>query len=157
MTRELRALRRQLDRRAEIDQVIADIDWSSLPAGGDGNESADPVTHGQALIDTLDYRYQPSCIGSCDMARVCRTQARDADAPCALGDEASNLLASTPTVAMAKLLADEEEPADAAEHTDTADVAQALRRARRAQLALVPPPEVEITGSGSADDWPLDD
>jgi hypothetical protein len=166
VTRELHALDRQLERRADVGRLIADIDWTGLSSSVDASADA-TLEHGRALMAALDYRYQPSCMGSCDMARVCRTQAREAGSPCALGDEAANLLASTPTIALARQLADgpqsETAPwsgsSERVETADTDDVAQALRRARRAQLALAPPRDRTTAGAGSNTDidWRLSD
>ncbi len=124
--RELRALRRQLARRSSIDELVAELDLQI-------DSGADPQAHGDALVASLPYRYSPACIGSCDMSRVCRTEAVDAGSPCSLGDEAANLLASVLTIEKARELAD----GTAVGLGDDADVADALQRARYAQQMLL--------------------
>lgn len=129
--RELRALRRQLDRRASVEDILADLDLSAIV--GDGASGKTALEHGEELVAALPYRYTPGCIGKCDMSNVCRSEAIAADAPCALGDEAANLLGSVGTIAEALELAD----GAAAGSVENADVADTLQRARYAQQALL--------------------
>ena len=133
VTRELRALRRQLARRDSLDSVLGDLDFTSVVPPS-GNEDQGAEKYAQSLVAALPYRYAPACIGNCDMSRVCKSEALAADDPCVLGDEAANLLAATPTITEALAMASGEGPQDGPE----GDVGEVLRRARAAQRKLLP-------------------
>ena len=132
---ELRAIRRQLTRRAEIDGVVAGLDLDDLrapvaPADADDETRA---AHAERLLGALPYRYAPACLDRCDLARCCRAEATAESSPCTLGEEAAGLLAAVPTLDAARRLADGEPPTD-----EAVEVAAVLQRARAAQVALAP-------------------
>lgn len=129
VTRELRALRRQLARRTRLDDALAQLDLTPLATSGNGGDVA---AHSQTLLQVLPYRYEPECMSRCDLARACRAQAVASDTPAVLGGEAVNLLAGCATINQARHLATGEGPID----PDDEDVALVLQRARQAHQAL---------------------
>lgn len=128
--REVRALRRQLRKREQIDSRLVNLDLTGLT-----EETRDEAAHSTALVEALEFRYQPACIGTCDLARQCRSEAQDTGSPCTLGDEAANLLAATSTLETAKSLSNGANP-----EPNNIEVAAALVQARKAQIALTTDP-----------------
>lgn len=147
--RELRALRRQLSKREAVADEVAELDLPTPPVVEPGKELAqdEVADYGRRLVEALPYRYEPECIGRCDLSRLCRQEAREVDAPCQLGGEASNLLAGVDSIAQARALADDDQlpPEDA-------EVAEALQRARQAYAALAPGPR-NIADADEEIDW----
>lgn len=125
--RELRALRRQLTRRANLDSTIASLDLGRLDP-----PTTDPAAHAGLLLAALPFRYEAECIGRCDLARVCRAEAVAQGSPSVLGGEAMNLLAGCATIESARQLAD----GGGESSDDLDDVAVVLQRARLAQRSL---------------------
>lgn len=109
ISREVRALRRQIRRRDHLTITVRE------PAG---HTTAD-------LIDAIPYRYTPSCLAGCDLARYCRGCAQHDNQPARLGGSAATLLAAVPTIDDAIRLLDEGWPVPA--HLQP--VADILRRA----------------------------
>lgn len=136
--REVRALRRQLRRRAGIDSIT---DHVIKVAKGDGQDlealtSAAAATKAtskagkQAALDVVDqlpYRYAPECLSNCDLARHCRSCSEVADDPGRLGGDVAALLGGIGTVGEAIDLLEGQQP-----DPDQVEVAELLRAADRA-------------------------
>lgn len=127
--REVRALRRQLRRRAAIGDLLAEI--AAVLPHPDALQHlaarASDQASTSALIDALPNRYAPECLSNCDLARYCRGCAEAADDPARLGGEVGALLGGIDTVARAIELAD-----GAPEGPDHDEVAAILRSASAA-------------------------
>ncbi|MCW3839199.1 hypothetical protein ONA70_03690 [Micromonospora yasonensis] len=68
--RQLLVLRRQFDRMARIDDLLA-----AVPAGFTADPAADPAALRSAL-STVEARYAPDCLAACELAFFCRHEAR---------------------------------------------------------------------------------
>jgi hypothetical protein len=126
--RELRSLRRQLERRSRVgdilDRLPDELCLLETPDDGDDAEP-EPDAAGQVLAQ-LEPHYLPGCLSRCDLGRLCRAEAMEQDNPARLGDPADTLLGGLTTVAEAVALSNGTEPGD-----DQTEVAEALRRTRR--------------------------
>jgi hypothetical protein len=127
VSREVRALRRQLDRQVDVESLIAELpEGFALP---------DPVNdpggaEARATLGQLKPSYEPGCLGRCDLARHCRAESKAEDRPDRLGEPANNLLAGIATVSEAVELSKGGPTTE-----DNAEVAKALADARRAMEA----------------------
>ncbi|WP_433285442.1 hypothetical protein [Micromonospora sp. CA-244673] len=68
--KQLLVLRRQLDRMARIDDLLA-----AVPAGFTADLTADPATLAGALAG-VPANYAPDCLAACELAYFCRQEAR---------------------------------------------------------------------------------
>ncbi|MEV4488678.1 hypothetical protein AB0K04_01010 [Micromonospora coxensis] len=68
--KQLLVLRRQLDRMARLDDLLA-----AVPAGFTADPAAEPGALAAALR-TVEARYAPECLASCELAYFCRDEAR---------------------------------------------------------------------------------
>ncbi|MEU3452828.1 hypothetical protein ABZ671_04390 [Micromonospora sp. NPDC006766] len=68
--KQLLVLRRQLDRMARIDDLLAEV-----PAAFTADLTADPATLAAALA-SVAARYAPECLAACELAYFCRHEAR---------------------------------------------------------------------------------
>ncbi|SCL28531.1 hypothetical protein GA0070616_3711 [Micromonospora nigra] len=68
--RQLLALRRQLDRMAGLDALLA-----TVPDDFTADPDADPATLAAALSG-VEARYAPECLAACELAYFCRQEAR---------------------------------------------------------------------------------
>ncbi|SBT52402.1 hypothetical protein [Micromonospora auratinigra] len=68
--RQLLVLRRQLDRMARIDDLLAGV-----PADFTADPEAEPATL-RAALSTVPARYAPDCLATCELAYFCRHEAR---------------------------------------------------------------------------------
>ncbi|SCG40365.1 hypothetical protein [Micromonospora inositola] len=68
--KQLLVLRRQLDRMARIDALLADV-----PADFTADLTADPATL-VAALSRVEARYAPECLAACELAYFCRHEAR---------------------------------------------------------------------------------
>jgi hypothetical protein len=99
---QLAALDRQLSRLTRIDRIL-----DALPAGitfDIKEQSPDEV--GQA-VTTVDARFAPECLSSCEMAFFCRAEARDSGSTDMLGRSARDELGGVESIPTALGLADD--------------------------------------------------
>lgn len=145
VTRELRALRRQLGRRVDIDGLLDDLevevadDDTTVDDLLDRVRAAKPHTKAdrvatRQLVDRLEYHYGPECLAECDLSRHCRSCSEAADDPARLGGEVSTLLGGIGTISEAVAIIDGAEPPG-----DQVEVADLLRLASRALDEAVQP------------------
>ncbi|WDZ87062.1 hypothetical protein [Micromonospora cathayae] len=117
--RQLLVLRRQLDRMARIDALLA---------GVPEDFTADPTAEPAALVAalrTVEARYAPDCLAACELAFFCRDEARGQTG--ALGRPVREALGGVATVADVLALADGVRPAEPGQ----AEAAALLRAAAR--------------------------
>jgi hypothetical protein len=127
--KQVAVLRRQLARIARVATQL-----EGLPAGltfdlqpGPDGTSERPRREIAAALHTVDARYQPRCLKTCELAAFCRNEARTAGAVSVLGTAARDDLGGLETIGTALSLADgTREPS-----TDQAEIARALRHAGR--------------------------
>ncbi|MEV4200274.1 hypothetical protein [Micromonospora globbae] len=117
--KQLLVLRRQLDRMARLDDLLA-----SVPSDFTADLAADPATLAAAL-SRVEARYAPECLASCELAYFCRHEARGHTA--ALGRPVREALGGLATVAEVVALADGARTPDPEE----AEAAALLRAAAR--------------------------
>lgn len=135
VSRELRALRRQLRRRTEIGAIVEGVEAAAMAAGIDirslasrldaSGEHASPIV--SQLVEQLPYAYAPACLSECDLGRHCRNCAEAADDPRRLGGAVVDLVPADASVSAVISLADDPTPSP-----DVAEVAVLLSSARRA-------------------------
>jgi hypothetical protein len=97
---------------------------SALPPEHTLDAGEDSAATRQAL-EAIPARYAPSCLSSCELAYVCRAEARAAGDPGVLGAHVRAELGSVRTVTRALALAHGDGPVP----EEVADVAESLRRA----------------------------
>ncbi|MCX4474163.1 hypothetical protein OOK41_28290 [Micromonospora sp. NBC_01655] len=117
--KQLLVLRRQLDRMARIDDLLAEV-----PAGFTADPAADPADLRRSLL-SVPARYAPECLAACELAYFCRHATRAETAT--LGRPVREALGGVATVAEALALA-------AGEHAgepEQAEAAALLRAAAR--------------------------
>lgn len=136
VAREVRSLRRQLRRRETVDHLLTDaverargasIDLPHL-LGRAGDDPEDPTTAIEVL-DLLPYRYDPTCLSNCDLARHCQGCARSEGDPGLLGGEVAGLLGGVATLHDALDLIVDPTP-----DPDRAELAEMLATAEQARL-----------------------
>ncbi|WP_327039188.1 hypothetical protein [Micromonospora maris] len=117
--KQLLVVRRQLDRMAQLDELLAGVpaDFTADPAG-------DPATL-VASLSQVPARYAPDCLASCELAYFCRQEARGHTA--ALGRPVREALGGIDSVAEVLALAAGEPVAD----PQRAEAAALLRTAAR--------------------------
>ena len=133
VSREVRALRRQLRRRSQLGAVIQDLRNTTMAQGVDliamlnavQAQGGSGLTLGE-FVDQLPYSYSPACLSECDFGRHCRSCAMADDQPARLGGQIAGLVGDVPTVAEAFALAANPQP-----DPDVAEVASILNLARR--------------------------
>jgi hypothetical protein len=132
--KEIRTLKRQLDRLTRVGDLL-DLLPRGLTVDLQLDQDGNPQRAPSELIDALEEipaKYRPRCLGSCELARYCREQARSEASLDALGPSVRDHLGGIETLTMALDLAHgrrEPEP-------EQVPVATALRHAMtiRAQL-----------------------
>lgn len=124
--KQLLMLRRQLDRMARIDELLA-----RLPAGFTADPSADPAELRRALA-SVEARYAPECLAACELAYFCRHEARTQTAM--LGRPVREALGGVETIAEALALAAGEDPGEP-EQAEAAALLRAAARLRAEALA----------------------
>jgi len=127
--KQLTVLRRQLARMDRIDDLLAllpndltfdlDPDGNGVPARGPADLAA--------AIRTVDARYAPECLSTCEMCFFCRDEARGCTA--ALGRDAREDLGGVEHVTTVLRLARADDLP--ARGTDLAEAAELLRKAAR--------------------------
>ncbi|GAA2709392.1 hypothetical protein ACFY2R_01720 [Micromonospora olivasterospora] len=117
--KQLLVLRRQLDRMARIDDLLARV-----PAGFTADPSTDPAELRRAL-ESVEARYAPECLAACELAYFCRHEARAQTA--ALGRPVREALGGVAAVTEALALAAGEDPGEPGQ----AEAAALLRAAAR--------------------------
>ncbi|MFF5171571.1 hypothetical protein ACFY3U_02920 [Micromonospora sp. NPDC000089] len=127
--KQLLALRRQLDRMARLDTLLA-----AVPAGFTADPTADPAAL-VAALSTVEARYAPECLASCELAYFCRSEAGGHTA--ALGRPVREALGGVDTVEEALALAAGERPADPTRE-EAAALLRAAARLRADALAGTP-------------------
>ncbi|MGN9808177.1 hypothetical protein ACTMSW_02300 [Micromonospora sp. BQ11] len=88
--KQLLVLRRQLDRMARLDTLLA-----TVPEDFTADPTADPATL-RARLSTVEARYAPECLAACELAYFCRHEARGQTA--ALGRPVREALGGIATV-----------------------------------------------------------
>ncbi|MFE9694802.1 hypothetical protein [Micromonospora sp. NPDC005806] len=124
--RQLLVLRRQLDRMARIDDLLA-----TVPADFTADLAADRATL-TAALSTVAARYAPECLAACELAYFCRDEARGHTA--ALGRPVREALGGVAEVDEALALA-EGERAPEPEQAEAAALLRAAARLRADALA----------------------
>ncbi|MBY8872294.1 hypothetical protein K7640_10630 [Micromonospora sp. PLK6-60] len=127
--KQLLVLRRQLDRMARVDDLLAEVQ-----AGFTADPSADPATLAAALSQ-VPARYAPECLAACELAYFCRHEARAQTG--AMGRPVREALGGVADVAEVLALAAGErapEPAQA----EAAALLRAAARLRAEALAGTP-------------------
>ncbi|MEH0844440.1 hypothetical protein V6U81_18830 [Micromonospora sp. CPCC 205711] len=117
--KQLLVLRRQLDRMARLDTLL-----DAVPVGFTADPAADPATLAAALR-TVEARYAPECLASCELAYFCRDEARGHTG--ALGRPVREALGGVGTVEEVLALAAGERTADPGQE----EAAALLRAAAR--------------------------
>lgn len=117
--KQLLVLRRQLDRMARIEALLADV-----PADFTADPVAEPATLVTAL-STVEARYAPECLAACELAYFCRREARGHTT--ALGRPVREALGGIADVAEVLALAEGERAPD----PEQAEAAALLRAAAR--------------------------
>ncbi|MEU8300826.1 hypothetical protein AB0C04_26515 [Micromonospora sp. NPDC048909] len=117
--KQLLVLRRQLDRMARIDDLL-----DAVPEGFSADPTADPATLAAAL-STVQARYAPECLATCELAYFCRHEARGHTG--ALGRPVRESLGGLATVAEVLALA----AGERAPEPEQAEAAALLRAAAR--------------------------
>jgi hypothetical protein len=127
--KQVAILRRQLARIARVGTQL-----DGLPAGltfdlelGPDETPRRPRREIAAALKTLDARYQPQCLKTCELYAFCRDEARTADSVSVLGMAARDDLGGLETIGTALALATgTREPS-----ADQTEIARALRHAGR--------------------------
>ncbi|WP_428961747.1 hypothetical protein [Micromonospora fluostatini] len=117
--KQLLVLRRQLDRMARIDTLLAGV-----PEDFTADPQADPATL-TAGLTTVDARYAPDCLATCELAYFCRHETRGQTG--ALGRPVREALGGVATAAEALALAAGERTPE----PEQAEAAALLRAAAR--------------------------
>lgn len=124
--KQLLVLRRQLDRMARVDDLLARV-----PADFTADPSADP-DHLRRSLSSVPARYAPDCLAACELAYFCRHEARAETA--ALGRPVREALGGVATVTEALALAAGEHPG-APEQAEAAALLRAAARLRAEALS----------------------
>ncbi|MFF3854110.1 hypothetical protein [Micromonospora sp. NPDC002575] len=127
--KQLLVLRRQLDRMARVDDLLA-----RLPADFTADPSADPQRLRRSL-SSVPARYAPDCLAACELAYFCRDENRAETA--ALGRPVREALGGVATVAEVLALASGADPG-APEQAEAAALLRAAARLRADALAGQP-------------------
>lgn len=127
--RQLLVLRRQLDRMARIDTLLAGV-----PADFTADPSAEPAVL-VAALRTVEARYAPDCLAACELAFFCRHEARGQTG--VLGRPVREALGGVAAVADVLALADGEWTGDP-EQAEAAALLRAAARLRAEALAGLP-------------------
>ena len=127
VSRELRALRRQLARKESVEELLESLDGGDLVNALGALAEIDLEARADLLVSSLPANFVPRCISDCDMARVCRVEAEEAGEPSRLGEEVQNLVAAIGDIRVAEEIADGAEPPEGG-----VEAAAVLRRAQRA-------------------------
>ncbi|MDG4817681.1 hypothetical protein O7628_19515 [Micromonospora sp. WMMD956] len=127
--KQLLVLRRQLDRMARVDDLLA-----RLPADFTADPSADPERLRRSLA-SVPARYAPDCLAACELAYFCRAETRAETA--ALGRPVREALGGVATVAEVLALAAGSDPG-APEQAEAAALLRAAARLRADALAGQP-------------------
>lgn len=133
--KQLGVLRRQLRRMTRIETLL-----NALPVGltfdlapdADGGFTR-PRSELTAALGTVDARYQPSCLDTCELANFCRNEARSAGSVDLLGPTVRDDLGGLDTITTALTLAD----GTRAPSADQTEISQALRHAERLRNTLL--------------------
>ncbi|HEX6967440.1 MAG TPA: hypothetical protein VF174_01235 [Micromonosporaceae bacterium] len=131
--KQLRVLRRQLDRMARIDDLLARLPPEltfDLAFDSTGTPTRDPAELVEAL-NAVPARYTPECLATCELAYFCRHEARGCTA--ALGRTVREELGGVETVAEVLGLAAGTRPADG----EQAEVAALLQTAARLRAEVL--------------------
>lgn len=124
--RQLLVLRRQLDRMARIDDLLA-----AVPAGFTADPTAEPAAL-RAALSTVAARYAPDCLAACELAYFCRHEARGQTG--ALGRPVREALGGVDGIGEVLALAEGERAPDP-EQAEAAALLRAAARLRAAALA----------------------
>ncbi|MFG2058627.1 hypothetical protein ACGFI9_31840 [Micromonospora sp. NPDC048930] len=124
--RQLLVLRRQLDRMARIDDLLA-----AVPAGFTADPTAEPATL-RSVLSMVEARYAPDCLAACELAYFCRYEARGHTA--ALGRPVREALGGIADVGTVLALAEGERAPDP-EQAEAAALLRAAARLRADALA----------------------
>ncbi|MFC8848670.1 MULTISPECIES: hypothetical protein [unclassified Micromonospora] len=127
--RQLLVLRRQLDRMARVDDLLARVS-----AGFTADPAADPARLRRSL-SAVPARYAPDCLAACELAYFCRHETRTETA--ALGRPVREALGGVATVAEVLALASGSDPG-APEQAEAAALLRAAARLRADALAGQP-------------------
>ncbi|WP_431974298.1 hypothetical protein [Micromonospora haikouensis] len=127
--KQLLVLRRQLDRMARVDDLLA-----RLPADFTADPSADPERLRRSLA-SVPARYAPDCLAACELAYFCRHETRAETT--ALGRPVREALGGVATVAEVLALAAGSDPG-APEQAEAAALLRAAARLRADALAGQP-------------------
>ncbi len=125
--KQIAIVRRQLSRMTGIDALV-----DTLPPGlsfdlvldADDNPTR-PHRELEAALGSVDARYQPGCLATCELAGFCRGESHDTGSVDVLGPAVREALGGIDTIGTALGLADGTRSPSA----DQADVARALRHA----------------------------
>jgi len=132
--KQVAILRRQLARISRIGTLLEGLPTGltfDLELESDGSP-ARPRRELATALETLDARYQPRCLKTCELAAFCRDEARAAGAISVLGMAARDDLGGLETIGTAlALAAGTREPS-----ADQAEIALALRHAGSIARAL---------------------
>ncbi|PWU51750.1 hypothetical protein DLJ46_04430 [Micromonospora globispora] len=124
--KQLLVLRRQLDRMARIEDLLADV-----PADFTVDPVAEPATL-VAALSRVEARYAPECLAACELAYFCRHEARGHTT--ALGRPVREALGGIADVAEVLALAEGERAPDP-EQAEAAALLRAAARLRADALA----------------------
>ncbi|WP_353899248.1 hypothetical protein ABUL04_23335 [Micromonospora harpali] len=127
--KQLLVLRRQLDRMARVDDLLA-----RLPADFTADPSTDPERLRRSLA-SVPARYAPDCLAACELAYFCRAETRAETA--ALGRPVREALGGVATVAEVLALAAGSDPG-APGQAEAAALLRAAARLRADALAGQP-------------------
>jgi hypothetical protein len=127
VTRELRALRRQLQRKDRVADLLQDLTVDELLVKLSELKEDDLESRAQVLVSSLPTNFVPRCISDCDMARVCRSESESSGDPGRLGSEVDNLVAGIGDIRIARDIAEGADPPE-----NGVEVGIVLRRAKSA-------------------------
>lgn len=124
VTRHVRSLRRLMQGRASIEQLLEALEpGTSLSTEGMSEEEA--AQHIASVLDVLGTNYLPECLDSCPFATHCREQAQTGGDPACLGVGAR---ANLGTVNLFRLIELSQGAPAAEEEQDVAAMSQQARR-----------------------------
>jgi hypothetical protein len=132
--KQVAILRRQLARISRVGTLLEGLPPGltfELEPGPDGSPER-PRSELSAALETIDARYQPRCLKTCELAGFCRNEARTAGAISVLGTIARDDLGGLETIGTALALAARTREPSA----DQVEISRALRHAGDIARAL---------------------
>jgi hypothetical protein len=145
VSRQVRSLRRMLEGRDSIEQLLGALEpGASLST--EGMDEQEAAEHIAGVLESLGTNYLPSCLSACPFALHCRDRARAAGEPGCLGAEARSSLG--PVRSLPRLV---ELSKGAPASNEEREAASSMVRARQLlKAAGVPATPVVVSRRGAA-------